>query len=149
MTGMNVLLDAIATLLSTDTATFADPLFVQAFLVKADFALSSNLLMADLTLADFTGNPTKDATVAGGLVGINPVTAQRTISFKTPLGGWRFNCTATPTPAQNIYGVGVKALTSGLLLAVKKYATPILIQVAGDFIHEPDLTCNLVSNPLV
>jgi hypothetical protein len=149
MTGVQVLLNAIATLLGADTATFADPLFLQAFLIKADFAIGPRLILADLTIADFTGNPTKDSTVAGGLVGINPVTTQITISAKTPLGGWRFNCTADPTPGQNIFGVGLKAITSGLLLGVKKYATPILIQSAGDFIEEPDLTFNLVSLPLV
>lgn len=149
MTAVQVVLNAIATLLGADVATFADPLFLQAFLIKADFAISSRLILADLTVADFTGNPTKDSTVAGGLIGINPVTSQITISARTPLGGWRFNCTAAPAPVQQIFGVGLKALTSGLLLGTKKYASPITIQAAGDFIEEPDLTFNLLSAPLV
>jgi len=135
-------------LLAADTTTLAQAANANVIaLVKADFNLNEELEVADLTLATFTGS----TPLAGGLgtpnVGNDPLTGEQVITLEDPAGGWRWECTVDPAPAETIYGYALlnQALTE--VWCAQKFSTPMTISEAGQEITIGAATIRMVLQP--
>ena len=104
-------------------------------LVAGEFTPDENLVVADLTFATFTGSTALDVGLDDQLVGIDPTTGEQLITLIEPVGGWRWECTATPGAPQNIYGFALLTAASAALLAVEAFPEPITIQEIGQEIN--------------
>lgn len=104
-------------------------------LIAASFSPSENLAISDLVLATFTGLAPKLAGLGTQNVGIDPATQQQSITIKEPIGGWRFQCTVTPSPPQTIYGFCLTTKNGVALLGVEAFPVPITITEAGNFVE--------------
>lgn len=148
MLGTNVLLDALVNLLAADTATLANAAALHLHLAMAPFTPAVNLVVAGMTEATFTGAGAKSAGVGAQGVFVDPVSGLRTILILEPAGGWQWQCTVTPAPAQSIYGVYLTDNADAVLLGSELFAQPIVISAAGQGIAWPYDRLQLVASAL-
>jgi len=135
-------------LLAADTTTLAPVAANKVALVMAPFVPSENLVLADLTLADFTGS-TPIAGVAGAqLVGTDPATLQEVITNKAPAGGWRWITTALTHLPETIYGYALIDNAGATLIATATLPQPVTLSEIGDFIDLGSLELTFVLQPI-
>jgi hypothetical protein len=118
-------------------------------LVKAPIALSENLTLADLTLADFDGSTELTVALGAQQVGLNPLTGEQEITVPGIVGGWRWITTGVTNLPQTIYGYCLYDSTGpGPLLAVGVLDTPIPLIAIGQEIILPELQLIINQTPI-
>ena len=69
------------------------------------------------------------------------------MTIRAPLGGWRWECTASPGTPETIYGFAL--LSDGVvLLGVALLPAPVAIAAAGDFIDLGAIEITFVLRPM-
>jgi hypothetical protein len=149
MLAMKALRLALGELLGADTGTLAPVAVNKIALVKANFALDENLLIGDLTLADFDGSTPLAASATGGLVGIDPITGDQIITIKDPAGGWRWETTGLTNLPQTIYGYALIDNAGATLLAAALFPDPIPLSAVGEQVSIGEATLTIVPAPIV
>lgn len=140
--------EQLGELLGADTTTLAPVAANKMALVIADFNEDEDHVLADFTLATFTGSaPIAGAAGAQG-VGIDPVTGDQVISILPPAGGYRYECTVAPASPQTVFGYILVDNGAATLLAMKKLTTPVTIENVGDFIDLGVPEMRLVAQPI-
>lgn len=117
-------------------------------LIKADFTPSEDLVVGDLTLADFTGSTPIEGATGAQQVGIDPATQDQVITIIEPVGGYRWESTNTANLPQTIYGYCLLSNDLATLLAVEKLPTPLAIQASGQFIDIGNAELRFVAQPI-
>jgi len=135
-------------LLAADTTTLAPAAANKIALISAPFSPNEDLEFADLTLATFTGSTPKAGAAGTQQVGIDPATGEQVITNLAPAGGWRWECTAAPTPPQSIYGFALVDNAVAVLLATEALATPVTITNVGDFIDLGAVKLTILASPI-
>jgi hypothetical protein len=136
-------------LLAADATTLAPAVSANKIaLVKAAFALTENLVASDLTLAAFTGSTPKAGATGAQQSGLDPVTFEQKITILAPAGGWRWECTVAPSPAETIYGFALLDSTLATLLGAAVFPTPIPVASVGDFIDLGAVEITFVLQPM-
>jgi len=136
-------------LLAADDTTLAPASSANKIALIAEaFTPSEDLVIGDLTLATFTGSAPKAGATGAQQAGIDPATHDQVITILAPAGGYRFECTVTPTPAETIYGYALTDNAGAVLLGVQAFATPIVIAEVGDFIDLGAVEMTLVNQPI-
>lgn len=146
MTPSQALFQAMIDLLAADTGILANVVANKVSLVASNFVPSKTLNLGTLTLASFTGSTALAAGTGAQQVFLDPVTSTWQIQIKEPAGGWNWICTATPTPAQVIYGW---VLTNGAideLIGSGLLTNPISISAAGHGLSLPYLRYGFANN---
>lgn len=131
---------APADLLAADTASLAAATAMHLHLAKASFVPGLDLILADLTEADFTG-----ATAIALGTGAQPVfydvaTGNLSILLKPPVGGFVWTCTADPVSPQTIYGCYLTDTADAVLWGAFLLPQPVSIAAAGQGIIVQDPT---------
>ena len=140
---------ALGTTLAADPTTLAPAgAGNKVSLVKAPFTPNENHVVADFTLADFTGSAALVAGNGAQPVGNDPLTAQQEIDIKEPAGGWRWQCTVAPTPAQTIYGYILTDNAGAVLLGMGLLDVPITVTAIGDFVEIGSIKLIFVLQPM-
>lgn len=122
-------------LLAADATTLAPAANAnEIVLVKAAFTPSEDMVIGDLTLADFDGYAPKAGVIGSQEVGIDPATGQQVITLKEAAGGWRFEVTGVTNLPQTIHGFGLTDSTGATLLAVQLLEEPVTLSAVGHFI---------------
>jgi hypothetical protein len=124
----------IAEALSLSGATFGDGLKFK--LVKNSFVPSPTLVLADLTLAAFTGSAPKVIAGADQSVVRNEETGGYGVQVIEPVGGLNFVCTAAPAEPETIYGYIVTDSADALIGSALLEQQKIIAQI-GDFVEVP------------
>jgi hypothetical protein len=149
MTPSRTIYEEISTLLSADTATLAAVTAMKVSLVVVAFAPSLDLVLSSLTLASFTGSTPLSAGTGTQTVYYDPTSGLRLIEILQPAGGWTWTCTATPSPAQTVYGVVLTDHTGATLYGSMLLPTPIPISAAGQGLNVDALTFSfLLTSPM-
>jgi len=134
-------------LIAADDTTLAPAVSANKIaLIAADFALSEDLVVGDLTLATFTGSAAKAGATGAQLVGVDPATGQQVITIKAPAGGYVWECTADPGSPETIFGLALVDNAGTTLLGVEKFTTPVVISAAGEQVSAGDVQM-VVVNP--
>lgn len=136
-------------LLAADVPSLAPVAANKVALIIADFTPAETLAFVDLTLATFTGSTPKAGVAGTQQVGIDPTTQEQVITNLAPVGGWRWECTAAPSPAQTIFGFALVDNAVAVLVATQKLLAPIVITNVGDFIDLAPIEFRLSPQPLV
>jgi hypothetical protein len=123
--------EQISTLLSADTTYLANAAAMKVALVKATFVPGLDTVLANLTLAAFTGSTPLSCGTGTQLVFYDPLTNTRVIEVKAPAGGFHWACTVTPAPAETIYGIALTDNAGAVLIGTMLLPTPITISAAG------------------
>jgi hypothetical protein len=134
--------------LASDTAWLANAAAGSAALIAAPFGYNENVAFADLTLATFTGSTPLAMTTGDQQAGVDPLSGQQKVTVLAPAGGWRWECTAAPTPAQVIYGIALIDHTGAVLMALLQFPSAITIAAIGDFIDAGKLEIVFVLQPM-
>lgn len=123
-------------LLAADATTLAPPADANVVrLIVEPFTPDENLVPGDLTFASFNGSTALAAGTGTQPCGIDPATGQQIVTIKEPAGGWRWECGATPSPAQTVYGYALLNDDSTVLLGVGVLDDPVAITEAGQEIN--------------
>jgi len=117
-------------------------------LIIAPFAESENLVVGDLTFADFDGSTGLDVALDDQQVGVDPVTGLQRVTLIEPLGGWRWETTGVTNLPQNVYGAALLSNASAALLAVMTLITPVTLDAVGQEINLGTLSFTFVPQPL-
>jgi hypothetical protein len=116
-------------------------------LLDADFLEDENLVLANVSLASFTGSTGLVATAGVQQAGVDPTTREQLVTLVEPAGGWRWENTADEVNPISIYGYALLDNAEAVLLAVKRFALPINIQFIGDEINIGAATFRFVLQP--
>lgn len=136
-------------LLAADATTLAPATNAnKVALIASPFTPSENLVIGDLTLATFTGSTPLAGATGTQQVGVSPSTGDQIITIKDPAGGYRWECTATPTAPETIYGFALMDNAGAVLLAVEAFDTPITISASGEEINLGTVKMTMVADPL-
>lgn len=136
-------------LLAADDTTLAPATDAnKVALIASPFTPSENLVIGDLTLATFTGSTPLAGATGTQQVGVNPATGDQIITIKDPAGGYRWECSATPTAPETIYGFALMDNAGAVLLAVEAFDTPITISASGEEINLGTVKMTMVADPL-
>ncbi len=148
MLPMIALRTALGDLLAADIPTLAPAAANKIALVAANFTPDENLVLADLTLATFTGSAPKAGAAGAQQVGVDPATGDQVITNLAPAGGWRFECTVAPATPEPIYGFALTNNAGAVLLAVGLLAVPISIAAVGDYVDLGAVEIRFVLQPM-
>jgi len=133
MTPSNALLDQLQNLLATDATTLAPAVGgVSVHLAKAAFTPAPTLALASLTEADFAGSASLIAGTGTQQAFLDPITGLRIIQLLEPAGGWHWEATGAPVPAQTIFGFYVTDNANTVLYGSQLLATAVTITAIGD-----------------
>lgn len=148
MLPVKVVRQELAVLLASDP-TYIGPVAANKMaLVMAPFVPSENLVVENLTLADFTGS-TPLAGVAGTQpTGTDPTTQEDVVTIKAPAGGWYWHTTALTNLPQTIYGFALLDATLATLIGTQLLSPPVTLQAIGDFIDLGKVDLTFVLQPL-
>lgn len=136
-------------LLAADPTTLAPVTAInQMMLVKSVFVPDENLVLADLTPADFAGSTPLVIPDGAVPVGIDPATQEQVISIPPPAGGYRWEATSTLNLPQTIYGFAFFDGDTPRLLATALFPTPIAILGIGDTVEFGPADLRIVLQPM-
>lgn len=150
MTPTNILLDQLATLLATDPtqlAPVADACHIH--LIKAPFTPGPLSDFTTMTAADFTGSTAKSAGVGAQQHFWDPVTSRRVVQLVEPAGGWHWQASAAPTPAQTIYGIAVTDHADLVTYGSALLTSPVTIANIGDAVDIANVRLSFVPPVLI
>lgn len=139
---------ALGELLAADVDTLAPVAANKIALVALAFALTENLTVAGLTFATFTGSTPKGGVAGDQQAGISPLTGEQVITILSPVGGWRWECTAAPAAPETIFGFALLDTTLATLLGAAILDAPVTITSVGDFIDLGAVDMRFVVQPL-
>jgi hypothetical protein len=148
MVPTKALRNACMELLAADVATLAPVAGNKIALYTTNVSPSENSVLADFTLATFTGSTPKVATPGTQPAGYVPGTGDSRINISPPVGGFRFECTGAPTPSQTIYGFIMTDNAGAVYLAGQRFTNPIVIVNVGDTIDLGDVNLTLLANSI-
>lgn len=149
MTPTQVMLDSVATAVATDTAVLANALFLKVFLVKAAFTPGNNLVVSDLTPADFAGSTPLANTSATILKYKDPATGEWIVEVPAPAGGWHWQTTSGVTNLpQSIFGWAVVDNTSAILYGTALLPAPLLLNSLAQGVDLPSVSFRLSQGSL-
>ena len=139
----------LGTLLAADSATLAPAADANEIaLIKAAFNEDEDLVIGDLTLADFDGSTPIAGALGTQQTGIDPDTAEQRITIKDPLGGYRFITTGLTNLPQQIFGMALTNLAGTALLGVELFDEPITLTEVGQEINLGKVQMTMVLQPL-
>jgi hypothetical protein len=124
-------------LLGSDTITLALAANLKVGLVKGSFTPGATLVYADVTLATFTGSTPLIPTPGTQPESVDPDNGDAIIDLVAPAGGWRWECTVDPSPAEQITGFIVYTTVGPTLYAAELLPDPITISAANQAIVLP------------
>jgi len=139
---------AIGELLAADVSTLAPVAANKIALIIANFSLTENLVVGDLTLATFTGSAPKAGAAGAQQAGVSPLTGQQVLTILAPAGGYRWECTVAPGAPETIYGYCLLDDTLATLLAATLLDTPVTITDVGDFFDAGAVEMQFVAQPV-
>ena len=132
----NVILDAIASALAGDTTTLAPAANPPKLgLIKTAFVPGPALVVGDYTLADFVTSTPIACIVGAQNSGVDPITLERIVEMKIPLGGWRWVVTATTNLPQTIYGAVLYNNGGTIVYGSVLFDAPILLDAVGQIVE--------------
>ena len=136
-------------LLAADTTTLAPAADANKIaLIKANFTPQENLIVADLTLADFDGSTPLEGATGTQQAGIAPLSGQQVVTIIEPVGGWRWETTGVTNLPQTIYGYALLNDAGTVLLGVAKLPTAIPLTAAGQEINLGAVSLTLLLQPM-
>jgi len=116
-------------------------------LIAAPFTPGENLVTADLTFATFSGSASLVCQNAPQEAGVDPATQEQKVTIIAPLGGWRWECSATPGSPETVYGYALVD-DGGVLLGVALLNNPVTIAAIGDFLDLGSIEITFVLRPM-
>lgn len=148
MTPTQAFLNGCAAAIAADTNFLAEVAKCQILLAKNAFSEGIQTIIDDLTPADFDGSAPKDVGSATVIVWTDPVTGDIVLTSSEPLGGWLWTVTGTTNLPQTIYGYGLTDSAGTLLIASRRFATPITLTQVGDGVTIPTVEQRMNANSI-
>lgn len=137
MIASNLLLDRLATILSTDTGSLAPAAGgVKVHLASAPFNPAPSLLLAGLTEATFQGYAALLAATGAQMEFVDPVTGNRVVQLQEPAGGWHWATTGAVGLPMTIYGIYVTDNGVTVLYGSQLFSTPVVLTASGQGIDQ-------------
>lgn len=143
------ILDQMAALIAADTTTLDAVLNVEVILIKEPFTEGPDLVIGDLTPADFDGYAPLAKDAAAPTVTTDPATGAKIIRIPDPAGGWNWVTTGTTNLPQTIYGFALTDSTGADLYGAEQLDEPIELTAAGQGVPIGDVTFRALPNGVV
>lgn len=118
-------------------APAADALHVH--LIKGAFAPGLGTSFGTLTPAAFTGSAAKSAGISDQTSYVDPLTGNRVVQLLEPAGGWHWQATVAPSPAEVIYGYCVTDNANAVTYGSELFPSPVTIGAIGDGLNIPEI----------
>jgi hypothetical protein len=143
-----VILNALQTLLASDTTTLAAATALNVHLIKAPFAPGPTTDFTTLIEADFAGYAAIGAGTGVQQMYRDPVTAELVVQMKEPAGGWHWQATGGTHLPQTIYGWVLTDHTNAVTYASELFTDPITMQASGDGVDVDQVKMSFALEPL-
>lgn len=138
------LLERMADLLGADTVTLAAPTtFVEVHLAKNAFTPTPDLVIGDITEADFDGYAPLSAASAATQVFVDPSTGDIILQVREPAGGWNFQTTGITNLPQDIYGYVLTDAAGAVVHGSEVLDAPVHLDGAGQGFDLPNVRFRL------
>lgn len=142
-------LQLVANAIAADALGFAELTpFVRICLAKNPFTPGPDLVLDDLTAADFDGYAVKHAGDASPSVFTDPNTGEWIIQLDSPAGGWHWQANGVTNFPQTIYGWYCTAADGDTLHAAELFSSPITLTAIGDGIDIAEARVRLSNTAL-
>ncbi len=138
-----------AQLLAADTATFAQA--ADANLVRllvGEFPETEEVVIGDLTFANFAGSAGLEAELGAQPEGLDPVTGDAIITISPPAGGWRWETTGLTNLPQTVTGFALVTDDSLTLLGVQRLEEPVTLNAVNQVINLDAITIRQRANSM-
>lgn len=150
MQATRALREAMAQLLAANAATLAPAADGNVVaLIKAAFTPSEEIVLADLSLANFDGSTPIEAGTGTQPEGLDPNTNDALITILPPAGGWRFETTGTTNLPQTIYGYALLSNDLATLFATEQLAETVTLTAVNQVVELPSVGFRQLANSLV
>lgn len=144
MLATRFLRDNAMVLLAADPATLAPVAnAIYLALVKTNFAPSEGLVLADITLADFTGSTAIGVTVGAQPEGFDPATDASIIDLSPPVGGFRWVTGDVVHLPQTIYGYVLLNHAKTIVWGSALLVNPLVLSLAAQVVDIGDVRLSL------
>lgn len=132
-TPTSVLLNRVATLLSTDTGSLAPAaLAVKVHLAIAPFTPGPSLTVSSFTEATFSGYTALSAGTGNQESFTDPPSGQRIVQLQEPAGGWHWQANGATGLPQTVYGFYITDNANAVLYGSQLLPAPITLAAVGD-----------------
>jgi len=125
---------------AADTAYLASIAAMHVHLAQAAFVPGLDLSLASLVEATFTGGADLNVGTGTQQVMFDVPTGFQIITLLEPAGGWTWECTVAPSPAQTIYGWYVTDNADAVLIGSGLLPAPVTISQVGHGLTIPRIT---------
>jgi len=143
------ILNAEAALLAADTATLDNATDVEVILIKEPFTAGPDLVIGDLTEADFDGYAPLAKAAASPSVTTDPATGDKLIRIPDPAGGWNWVTSGVTNLPQTIYGFGLTDGAGTTLYGVQSLDEPVELTASGQGVVIGDVNFRCLVNGMV
>lgn len=138
MVPSNAILDAIQTLLATDTGTLAPAaLALKVHLAAAAFTPGAGLDLTTLVEATFDGATALAAGVGACEMFYDQTTGLRVVQLNEPARGWHWQVTGATHLDQTVFGLYVTDSTDAVLYGSNLISPPAAMSVIGKGLDVP------------
>jgi len=148
MTPMQATRLSLGESLAANTVLFPVATPPEAILFKNNVALTEDLVVADLDLADFDGYAPIPSDAPPFSAAIDPVSGDQIVTIDEPAGGWRWETSGVTNLPQTIYGFGLTNGAGTVLHAAALLDDPVTLTAAGQEINLGSLTFRGVPVPM-
>lgn len=140
---------SIGDALAADTAFLAPVAANKVALVISEFTPNENLVLADLTLADFDGSTPLAAGTGTQQVGVDPVTGDQLVTIKEPAGGWRWITTGLTNLPQVVWGYALVDNGVASLIGAELLPQPLSLTIVGLEVNLGRVQLRLSQTPFI
>jgi len=134
----SVLTESVPELVAADTTLLATALDApKVHLIIDGFTPGLLTDFAALTPATFAGSTAKSATVGAQQAYYDPVAQKWTVQLNEPVGGWTWECTATPGAPETVLGFCVTNQADDVTYGSGLFDSPVTINAVGQAVILP------------
>lgn len=148
MQPMNNILDALMNRLASDVATLAAATANKVALAQNSFTPSPARVLADFTVANFTGYAALSAGTGTQQTFVDAASGLRTIQLLEPAGGWHWQTTGTANLPQTIYGYFVTDNAAAVLYGCALLQAPVTLTASGQAVDTGNIRLTFANAPL-
>jgi hypothetical protein len=133
---------------AADSVVFVPAAPTKLMLYQNDVAIDENLVLGDLTAADFDGYAAIASPNAAGQVAVDPVTGDQIVTVNEAAGGWRWETTGLTNLPQTIFGFALTNAAGAVLLAIEALPVPVTLTASGQEINIGTAKFTVVLQPM-
>ena len=127
-------------LLAADTTSLGASTACKVHLFNNAASIGLDMVLTDFTECTFTGSAALSVGTGTQPTSYDASDGVLTMDLLSPVGGFNWTCTATPSAPETVYGYYVTDSTNAILYAAGRLPNPLTINASGQSVLVGDIT---------